>query len=120
LIVSEFYHQPPSPDLGREQVSQARQRGARLLFVFTGGVQNFNHRRQVREMLGTIAKSDQIDVEYFPEADHLFSRRQPRLALFGRVQDWYSKLLSSSAQSRSHNAFGKHAKTPVMDYAPQS
>jgi pimeloyl-ACP methyl ester carboxylesterase len=93
LMIREFYFEFPGPKLGREQLTGARCHGARLLFVYTGGVERyFNHRRQFEEMFGRLGPQDPFEVDYMPAADHMFSSREPRLALFNRVENWFQRL----------------------------
>lgn len=92
LMIREFYFEFPGPELGREQLAHAHRRGTRLLFVYTGEVEKyFNHRRQFDEMLGRLAPGDAFEVDYMPAADHLFAGREPRLALFNRVEHWFQQ-----------------------------
>ena len=97
LIVREYYFDYPSPQSGRAQIVRALRRGARVLWVYTGDVEQYvNGSRQFREMLGRIAAADGIDCAYMPAADHLFSGRTARLALFSRIENWFVLTGSSS------------------------
>ena len=96
-IVREFYFDFPAPEAGREQLHIALRRGARLLWVFTGDAEYFNHRRQFREMLGRVSPGSAIEFAHLPAADHLFARREPRLELFRRIEHWCQNITASSA-----------------------
>lgn len=68
-------------------------RGTRLLFVYTGGVnQRFNAPQQVAEMVGPRARAGCIEVELMRDADHVFSRTAQRAALHDRVVRWATSL----------------------------
>ena len=75
----------------RGWVARLLGRGARLLFVYTGGVaeQYFNHRRQFVEAFGRLDPGgDLLCVEYDAAADHLYAAHEHRQKLFERVETW--------------------------------
>ena len=96
-IVREFYFDFPAPETGREQLQTALRRGARFLWVFTGDAEYFNHVRQFREMLGRVSPVSAVELAHIPSADHLFARREPRLELFRRIENWCQNITASSA-----------------------
>jgi pimeloyl-ACP methyl ester carboxylesterase len=91
LLSESFFFDFPPPDQARAELTRAVQRGAHLLFLYTGGVadQYLNHRRQFAEMFGQLdAGATPIEVEYLAEADHLFTAHEQRQGLFTRIETW--------------------------------
>ena len=83
---------PPEAEFRRE-VSAMTSRGARLLFVFTGTVdQRYNARDQLFETLGAAAPAAAVEVDLCREADHVFSGVETRRALVARLADWTERL----------------------------
>lgn len=65
------------------------ERGVRLLFVFTGGMDlHYNHRSQFHDTFG---HRDEVDVAFYPRFDHLLSRSVDRAALNARVGGWMAR-----------------------------
>jgi hypothetical protein len=94
LRVQEYYLLFPERELAREQLSTALRRGTRFLFLYSNGAERyFNHRRQFDEMFGPLDPGGQVEVEYLPAADHLYTGREQRHAMFDRVEDWLRRLL---------------------------
>ena len=82
LSESFFFDFPPREQAPRTWPNWS-QRGARLLFLYTGGVADhyFNHRRQFEEMFGQFGPDgERIEVVYAAEADHLYSAHEHRQA----------------------------------------
>lgn len=62
------------------------ERDVRLLFVFTGGMdQHYNYRGQFHDSFGY---REAVDVEFYPRLDHLLSLAAHRAAFNARVRDW--------------------------------
>lgn len=84
----------PFPEQGkvRAELEGLLARGARLLFVFTGGVpEYFNGRPQLREMYGPLADSPLVDDEYYPQSDHTYPTLAHRRVLFERIEEWFAR-----------------------------
>ncbi|MCC7053624.1 MAG: alpha/beta fold hydrolase [Gemmatimonadaceae bacterium] len=83
---------PDRPQFARD-VGAMTARGARLLFIYTGGVYHrFNSPRQVHEMLAGAVRLDRIEVDLMRDADHVFSRTEQRRALYDRVVGWAASI----------------------------
>ena len=64
-------------------------RGTRMLYVFTGGYEQFcNYRGQLEDNFPDIAFGDTLRVERFPESDHTYTRLKHREQMFALVEDW--------------------------------
>ena len=73
-------------------------RGVKLLFVFTTGVEdNYNHRSQFAHIFPRAAAHPNLALEFFREADHMFSRECDRQQLFDAILRWSTKLDISEA-----------------------
>lgn len=82
----------PAREQTRAELEGMVARGARLLFVFTGGVpEYFNGQNQLREMYGTLADSPLVASEYYPESDHTYPALAHRRVLFERIEAWFAR-----------------------------
>lgn len=81
-----------------QRVSQILGRGARLQLVFTGhGPQPYNYESQFADAFPTLA-GEGVEVSYFPDATHTFTRVDHRRDLIDEVVKWTSaNFLRSSA-----------------------
>jgi pimeloyl-ACP methyl ester carboxylesterase len=80
-----FQDWPPVED-ARLQLQEMLGRGARMLFVYTGGWSYFVAEEQFDEMFPRLEGRQQITVKYHPEADHSYLLRADREAMFGQVE----------------------------------
>ena len=89
LLAESFFFDFPSKEQARADLAVLLRRGTRLLFLYTGGVREeyFNHRDQFAEMFGDFG-TDRVEVEYWPDADHLYADLEWRRTMFGRVEQW--------------------------------
>jgi dienelactone hydrolase len=85
-----------SPDAGTPDDGEVRARleallarGARLMFVFTGGVNYiYNYRDQLLDLLPGLDWRGQMRLEFMPDTDHLVSDGPSRADLLRAVTDW--------------------------------
>jgi pimeloyl-ACP methyl ester carboxylesterase len=90
-LTAEYFLQFPPQEQTRSELVQLLDRGVRCFYLYTGGMAelHLNHRRQFGEMFGNVkAKKDRLQVEYLPQADHLFSAHTHRQIMFDRVETW--------------------------------
>ncbi len=93
-----FQREYPTLAQFRADVAAAAERGARLLFVFTGTCDSaFNSERQLREVLGRAAPTGMVSARVFARADHLFSGAEHRAAFFACVRGWIVELGAARA-----------------------
>ncbi|HEY4303864.1 MAG TPA: alpha/beta fold hydrolase [Gemmatimonadaceae bacterium] len=83
-----FVRDYPEQSAFRTDVSSMVQRGARLLFIWTGTYSQYNHEHQLYEMLGGVIPRGSVDVEYMTDADHVFTAIQHRERLLDRITGW--------------------------------
>jgi len=73
----------------RGQLGTVLSRGARLYFIFTGGLtDNYNHRSQFRTTFPQAARDPAVSFEYLPEADHTLSRARDREHVVRLAVEW--------------------------------
>jgi pimeloyl-ACP methyl ester carboxylesterase len=88
-----FVREAPTEEQFRNDVAAMTSRGARLLFVYTGGVYfRFNSARQMFETLGPGAPKSQIEVTTDYSADHLFTHLAKRAELLAQVDGWVKSI----------------------------
>jgi hypothetical protein len=79
----------PPQEQTTHELQHMLDQGKHLLFIYSGGVpEYFNHRDQFREMYGDLASRGDVDLEFYEEADHLYSWSRDRDELIGRVIGW--------------------------------
>ncbi|MFO0554763.1 MAG: alpha/beta fold hydrolase [Polyangiaceae bacterium] len=66
-------------------------RGARMLFLYTGGWSDYVFEGQFDEMFPNLARRDHIDVVFYPEADHTYLMRAHRERMFTRVEQFLER-----------------------------
>ena len=68
------------------------ERGVSLLFIYTSGVLSYyNYKGQFKDMLNLEEVNENLQVEYFKEMTHTFSRVDDRNRLMNYVFDWMFK-----------------------------
>jgi hypothetical protein len=72
-------------------------RGAKLLFIYTGSWSIYNYENQFRDAFPELMKSGAIRVVYAPDADHTFSRLHHQERLLGIVGGWFGDVLGGAA-----------------------
>jgi hypothetical protein len=82
---------PPKHEVSAE-LMELIQRGVKLLYIYTGGVQKYyNYREQFWDMLG-LKKSDfqrRLQLEYLKESDHLYTLLNDRDKALQIICDWF-------------------------------
>ena len=86
---SEFFELDKTRVEVAQEISDLVDRGVRLLFVYTEGYDDIASASQFQEMFG-IEQDDQVQVEYFSQAEHTFRLTKNRKAACSRLTDWYS------------------------------
>ena len=81
----------PTLDQLTREYTTLLERKVELLFVFAGGMgadQGYNYKAQFADVFPSVAPSRQVDVEYYPEADHTYSVVPHRETLMRRIEEW--------------------------------
>jgi dienelactone hydrolase len=83
--VREF---PPREKMEAE-VQALADRGMQLLYIYTSGVLRYlNHKRQFWAMFPKLRPAPNLRLEYYPAADHTYSRLADREWLFDTIREW--------------------------------
>jgi hypothetical protein len=78
----------PSPEKLSSDVFSMVDRGARLLLIYVGGDTDYHYRDQFFEMIRGKRIATQIDLEFYPDADHTFFLEEDRRKVIARVDAW--------------------------------
>ncbi len=79
----------PDRASARRQFAALAARGARSLWIYTGGYADlFLHPRQFGAMFGRPAHAPGVALHYWPDCDHTFYARAHRDRLLAVVEDW--------------------------------
>lgn len=79
----------PRPDQARSGMEALCRRGARMLFLYTGGAGSyFLHPRQFKATWGRDADGSQVRFDHWRDCDHLMFRPQDRARLADTVGGW--------------------------------
>lgn len=82
-----FSRDYPAPEAMRANLDAMLARGARLMFGYTGGVSySYSYADQLFEMLPGPSLRGRVQVEMFPQSDHLFTLQRDRDDLFARLE----------------------------------
>jgi alpha/beta superfamily hydrolase len=107
----EYRRRFPPKDVVAAGLGTLNARKVSLLFLFSNGQpQHFNHRRQYERSFSSINFGSRIQVEYYPDADHLFSGLQHQQLVDETITSWVTKV------ARAHPAA---AQRPNAATAPR-
>lgn len=71
-------------------------RGVDLLYIYSGGIPGmYNYANQFRDMFSSIDFRDNVELEYFGNADHTFSQCSERAKLIDCIYAWMAKRYSA-------------------------
>jgi pimeloyl-ACP methyl ester carboxylesterase len=91
-----------------EIASTLLERDAKLLYLFSGGLEyNYNHRSQFREAVPDLAGHPNLTYDYFPQADHTFSCLAEQTALIARISQWMTTAFSAAASEVARTSAGQ-------------
>lgn len=80
----------PTREVFAERLRALIARRAKLLFVFTGGLEErYNYRDQLFDAFPGLDLRSHVELEYIPDADHTFSRAASQRRLEDRITKWY-------------------------------
>lgn len=86
---------PPHRQIA-DELERIVRRGAKVLFLYTGGWSSFVDERQFAEMFpAVVRRGDAATVRYFPEADHTFVRLDDRARMIDAVVTWARRLATT-------------------------
>ena len=96
LAESEFFETDKTQEEISLEIGGLVERGLNMLFIYTEGYDDIASSAQFEEMFG-IKPDDQVQIEYFSEAEHTFRLSHNRKAACLRLRDWYSSLFAGVA-----------------------
>ena len=104
---------PPKEKVTKE-IQALADRGVNLLYIYSGGVKYayYNYHGQFKDMFRSIDFQGKVQLEYFEEADHTYTRLVDRDKLMITISDWmhaHYKLVRNSGrvQPRSSSQMAK-------------
>jgi hypothetical protein len=81
---------PPQADF-RRALGDLVERGTKILFIYSASMHlRFNHKNQFFELFPDLR--GRIDVEYFGDADHVFTELSAQTRLIDTVASWISRV----------------------------
>lgn len=89
----------PTREKLRADVLDMVNRGKRLLLLYVGGDTDYAYREQFFEMIGETKPHPNIDVDYYPDADHTFFLEEDRHRSILRVSNWMRDAFGKSVSS---------------------
>lgn len=75
-----------------EQLKALMQRDVRLHCVFTGSEIDFRYRSQYRDCFSDVDFGENLSVEYYPEASHIFTEPHYQQQMVAGIVDWVASL----------------------------
>ncbi|MDX2055556.1 MAG: alpha/beta hydrolase [Polyangiaceae bacterium] len=107
-----FDRQFPPASVVAGHLSRLAKRGAKLLFIYSGGSGYFNHERQFAEMFPAPELAQCADVHFLGPADHTYTVLADRESLVCHIEAWLGRRFSElevsqtppSTRRRSHRS----------------
>lgn len=78
----------PSHQVRQGELRAVLDRGVELQYIFSGGLERFNHRKQLYRAYPGLDLQRRVRFEYFRRSDHTFSDRRQQDQLIAAVRDW--------------------------------
>src|SRR5262249_16562821 len=97
-----FTDEHPTKEQFSTALRQLTARSVRMFFIYT--VVSDNHYNYKNQFHDTFGYRDQIDVEYFTRADHVFSTQADRCELLSGVVGWMQDRFARDASPRTSRA----------------
>lgn len=89
LAESEFFGEGLTRDEAAVEIQQLVDRKLKMLFIYTGGMQDFSSSTQFEEMFGISPDSAGVQVEHFATAEHTLPLVASRRKAVECLVDWY-------------------------------
>lgn len=80
------------------------ERDVRLLYIFSGGQENYNHHGQFRAAFGEVPFGDLLRVEYVPAADHTFTGLEHQRFVEDTTLDWSTRHFGTPSREEPRGA----------------
>jgi alpha-beta hydrolase superfamily lysophospholipase len=76
----------------REDIRRMISRGTKLLYIYAGRDSTYSYRDQLLDALDSAELREALDIEYYPEADHLFFIQRDRDKVVRNIALWAQRL----------------------------
>jgi hypothetical protein len=113
----------PSREVAASQLQQLVDRGVKLNFVYTGGVNwYYNYETQFNDMFADVDFKDNVSTKFLPHLDHVAFLCEDRKQLIDELCEWTTANFQPTNQTtkQESNRTSKPTKTimPPLDFAP--
>ena len=82
----------PSQEQAQTEIQQLVDRGVDMLFIYSSGAAEYlNYANQFHAMLPKLELNDKIQVQFYPEADHMFTLLEHRAKLHESIRRWMQR-----------------------------
>ncbi len=85
-----FWVLPPKQQTEAE-LRELVERKVNLLYVYSGGHEDYNYAGQFKDMFSAVNFNDQLQVNYFPESDHTYILRKDKEKLIETISGWMAQ-----------------------------
>lgn len=101
----------PSRDVAAKQLQGLTDRGAKLNFVYTGGVNwYYNYEQQFEDMFADVDFKGNVSIEYYPHMDHVAFLVEDRKELVDALVAWTKKQFVSQEKPEDQSS----QNTPII------
>lgn len=101
---------PPDKAVAEAVLRDILEKGVQLFFIFTGSWSTYNYREQFADAFPFIRGREAVRVDYFPGADHTFTRLSSQAVLVETVQGWMSARFGRSRSDLHEPLAKEHAR----------
>jgi hypothetical protein len=91
----------PSPKKLQSDIAALVARGAALLLVYVGGDTDYAYKEQFYEMIDESADCNQVELDFYPDADHTFFLEEDRRRVIQRIGFFLRKHFGVGARGPS-------------------
>lgn len=89
---NQYLRNFPPQEQAQAEIQQLIDRGVEMLFIYSSGaIEYLNYANQFHAMLPKLDKNNKIQVQFYPEADHMFTLLEHRLTLHQSIQLWMQR-----------------------------
>lgn len=89
---NQYIRNFPSQEQAQTEIQQLVDRGVNMLFVYSSGAREYlNYADQFYAMLPNLDRSDKVQVQFYPEADHMFTLLEQRATLHESIRRWMQR-----------------------------
>lgn len=106
---------PPKQNV-KADLAMLIERGLNLLYIYSSGAyEYYNYPGQFEDMFGPMDFQGRLQVEYFGEADHLYTLLEDRNKLMKTICDWMQAHYGSCKKLLTRSGHNKHVESGSKD-----